>query len=112
MNAQLELEAQGLRILTACLLNGTAPYMVKDVKFWSNEPTDYREQWSHYRPDSACGGVILIEQFELETGKRLSHRTMLGTELHAYWNAAAVPNGRKVLAELCHRNQFSVMGVK
>lgn len=107
MNTELENEAMGLRILTTCLLNMVQPYSVQDIEFWSDESTDYREVWSHYRPDSACGGVILIEQFEKETGRRLAHRTMLGTQL----NQRDLGRARQQAAKVCYRNQFESVGV-
>lgn len=111
MNSVLELEAMGLRILTTALLNGVQPYLVRDVEFYSDEAQDYREVWSHYRPDSACGGVILIEQFEKETGRRVAHRTVLGSgeEFNALVNGAG-GHARADSARACFRAQFDCVG--
>lgn len=64
------------RVLISALLAGEAPYLKQDVNFFGSEPSDVRECWSLYRPQIACGGVILIEQFDGE--KRLWWRVIMG----------------------------------
>lgn len=105
-NRELALEASCLRILTSCLLNGTAPYSADEVE---TQDEEYIEKWSHYRPDSACGGVVLIEQFERATQARVSWQTVVGMEVaNRYQNSDVY---RREASNKCHRNQFTCVGV-
>ena len=97
-------ENTGLRILATCMLDSTPHAYRATVNFF--EPSSYLERWTLYRPDCACGGVILVEQFDYATQKRVSWRTVLGTELGPFINNEAGYE-RGDLARKCQAAQWT-----